>query len=188
MPLVFNPGWKPSEPLPAKYRGRIEQALPIAERALQPASPEAFAVAMAELFDWIEDFGVIPLPADPEARGAKLERLTERYQATIGDLPDDLLITAIKRTTMAAVFRVLPLPGEIRKHVEAEIAQRRLALVQLRAAARFGRFEAPPLSESERIKPVQLVAARRAISEAGRSLQAETRLKGVSSPLRGDAA
>jgi hypothetical protein len=161
--LVFHTTWTPREPLPIEYRDQIIQAMPIAEEAVRPASVQEFAVAMAELFDWIEMFGVVPLPNNPDERCAKLAKITERYHANLGDLPGDLIAKGIKRTTDAATFRVLPLPGDIRNEVKDELMERRLILARLRLAASLARYRVAPVPAGDRLRPDQLAEVRRLI-------------------------
>lgn len=143
MPLVLSLDWTPAEPLPAEYRARIPEALAIAEAACAPATLQQFAVCMAELMDWIEVFGVIPLPSGPQERRVRLAQVVAGYRKGLDDIPADLLAEAVRHVTGNAEYRVLPLAGDLRKIVAAELERRRHAVRRLTTAQRLARFEAP---------------------------------------------
>ena len=154
-----------TDTLPADYRSKIAEHLPKVRATLEPASAEAFAVAMDGFVGWIEAFGVIPLPpADSPERLARIGLIAARYREHLADLPADLVELAFKRVMAAATFSKLPLPGEVRKAVAAELAERKVALHRLEAAHRFGRFAPQPVPPEERVRPEQVAALHREIA------------------------
>lgn len=167
--LALNPDWTIAEPLPAEYRDRIPTALATMQAACQPASPKHFAVCMHDLIEWIEVFGVVPLPADPAAREDRIAQIVARYQADLSDLPADLLRDAIRHVTGSAKYRVLPMPGDVRAVVADEMERRRHAVRRLETARRVGKFEDEPLrvepSPEDKAKVTEMVA------QAARSLE-----------------
>lgn len=156
MPLVLSLDWTPAEPLPAEYRGQIPAVLALAEQAVQPATTEAFAVAIDNLVQWVEVFGVVVLPTDQQKRRVQLAQIVARYRKDLSDIPADLLQEAIATVTSTAEYRVLPLPGDIRKTVAAELERRRHAVRRLTTAKRMARYEQPEppreVSEEARAK------------------------------------
>ncbi len=85
---------------------------------------------MEKLLDWAETFG---LPMKDEATA------TAFYQASLADLPEDLLMEAIKLTIVNHQYHTLPKPADIRKHVSEDYARRKVTLMRAKAALKFGR-------------------------------------------------
>lgn len=172
MPSLLNSDWTVTQPLPGEYRERIEAALPLAIAATAPATVEQFGVAMADLVEWIETYGVMVLPDDRQQRREKLSQIVGRYRKDLAELPADLLADGIRHVTGSGEFRTLPLPGDIRKVVADELARRRFILLRLKSASRFGKF-------IERARPDQRVGAdrfaemRRILAGAGPQLRTE---------------
>lgn len=125
------------------------------------------AVALGELVDWIEGFGVIALPDDPTERREKVGRIAGRYAENLSDLPSDLLVQAIRSTINAHRFRNLPLPADIRATVAEELGRRRAQRARLESVLRLGQFERPPVPRGERVTPEQLAELRVKLAAAG---------------------
>ena len=88
------------------------------------------------------------------------------YREDLADLPSDLLVLAVQRVVMTHRYRNLPLPAEFRKAVAEELARRRLALSQLQAVRKFGRFAEPALPPEERQTSAQAAETRRSVAGA----------------------
>lgn len=158
----LGPAWKASDPLPASYRPLIEQAITLAQRMLEPAGPEAMTVAIGKLLEWVELFGIVALPHEPQARGAKLRQIGKFYRDGLTEVPGDLLLIAVERTLTSHKYSTLPKVAEVREHISADWAARRIELGRLQLAAKIGRFEPPPARPEDR--PV--ASSVRALAEA----------------------
>ncbi|PWC69129.1 hypothetical protein TSH7_01405 [Azospirillum sp. TSH7] len=113
-----------------------------AERAVAPADVKAFAVAMDALVQWVEVFGVIPLPADPDKREAQIGAIVAGYRAPLADLPADVLVNAVRATIANHQFRTLPMPADIRKYAEAELRERQARMLRLKTAQQIAERQA----------------------------------------------
>ena len=114
------------ETIPPDVVAGLPAAVAEAEAALAPASPQAFAVTIKRLTDYVEAFG-LPAPA-PSAAAAV-------YREALGDLPAELLAEAVTRTVRTHKFHVLPKPGEIRATVAEDLAKLHLRRHMARRAA-----------------------------------------------------
>lgn len=160
------PGWKATDTLPASARAEAEACIPRLEAALAPAPPKVLAVAIGRLVDWIEDFGITPMPANDEARREKVGRLSARYREHLAGLPEDLLVQCVEETMASHRFRNLPLPADMIARVSGELARRRAALGACRLALKLGRFEAPPIAPKDRVRPEQVRRLRHELAAA----------------------
>ena len=151
LPLL-HPGWTPRDPLPEAYRPVIAEALALAERECRPADARGWAVAVSKLLEWINLFGLVTLPPEPDRRAEVLSRLMESYRAVLEPLPEDLALLAVQRIQARHKFRNPPLPAAVRECVSDEIGARRLTLLRLQTAARLAKFTPPP------VRPVRPVA------------------------------
>lgn len=159
-------GWKPTDTLPASARADAEACIPALEADLAPAPPKALAATIARLVDWIEDFGITPMPDEPEARREKVARLSGRYREHLQHLPADLLVRCVNETMAAHRYRNLPLPAEMLARVTGELGRRRTVLGACRLALKLGRFDLAPVPEEDRVRPEQLRALRRDLAAA----------------------
>lgn len=159
-------GWKATDTLPAAARADAQAAIPRLEAALVPADPKAMVVALTSLLDWITDFGIVPLPVDPGARSAFLDRLAGRYREHLVTLPADLLVLCMEETMASHRFRNLPLPADMIARVSAEWGRRRNALGRLRLALKLNCFDAPPIAPEDRVRPEQVRALRLELAAA----------------------
>lgn len=164
-------GWKATDRLPAAARAEAEACIPALEAGLVPASPKVLAVAIARLLDWVEDFGITPMPTDDAARREKVGRLAARYREHLAALPEDLLLRCVDETMVAHRFRNLPLPADMIARVSGELARRRTALGACRLALKLGCFDAEPIAASDRVRPEQMRQLRRELA-AGAVLRA----------------
>ncbi len=158
--------WRALNTLPAETRGQVAAAIPALEAALAPATVQAAAVGLEPLIRLIDRYGLVPLPTDPDDREAELGRIARMYREDLADLPSDLLVLAVQRVVTTHRYRNLPLPAEFRKAVAEELARRRLALSQLQAVRKFGRFAEPALPPEERLTPAQASETRRSVAGA----------------------
>lgn len=143
-------GWTPAEPLPPGVTaGGIRQELARLEAATHPASPEDWAVLIGLLRRLATAFRI---EVDDWAL------LTRLYADGLRDVPADLLRQAVQRVVghWTNGFR-MPLPGEIRAGVAADLAERVGAVARLRTAAmvagrqdRKGRAETREEAEARR--------------------------------------
>lgn len=155
--------WKVSDPLPANYRPLIEQAIPLAERALAPADDKAMAVALGKLLEWIEVFAVVPLPSDGRQREARMTRIATWYREGLCVVPGDLLLLAVDRTIASHEYSILPMIAKVRKHISADWAARRTKLAHLQLAAKIGHFDPPPVRPEDRPVASAVLAAAQAL-------------------------
>jgi hypothetical protein len=126
---------------------------------------------MKKLLTWLTQFGILALPAGDDAKEEMLSNIASSYQDALGDLPSDLLISAIDQTIKTHKFRNLPLPGDIRELVSAELSERRALSTKIKTADFFVRTrgqEAPraahkPRTEAEKQAAADAVAKARAI-------------------------
>jgi hypothetical protein len=149
-------GWKAADTLPASARAEAQACIPALEAALVPADEAVMGVAIHRLLDWIVDFGIVPLPVDQKARQSYLARLAARYDEHLRILPPDLLLACVEETMAAHRFRNLPLPADMIARVSAEFGRRKTALGGCRLALKLNRFDRPPLTAAERVRPEQL--------------------------------
>lgn len=121
-------GWQPHETLPAVRTADLQQSILGLASLLEPASPEAFAVALDKLFAFARAFNV---PADAAV-------LTPLYRDGLVDLPSDLLVEAVARVTRSWKWgNRLPMPGDLRAAVEPEMFERVRTHGRHRVALRF---------------------------------------------------
>lgn len=121
-------GWTPAEPLPPGVTGAdLRQELARLDHSARPASPEEWAVLIGLLRRLASVFRI---EVDDWAL------LTRLYADGLRDVPADLLRQAVQRVIghWTNGFR-MPLPGEIRAEVSAELAERVGAVARLRTAA-----------------------------------------------------
>lgn len=121
-------GWTPVEPLPPGVTADgLRQELARLEDAAHPASPEDWAVLIGLLRRLATAFRI---EVDDWAM------LTRLYAEGLRDLPADLLRQAVQRVIghWTNGFR-MPLPGEIRAEVAADLAARTATVARLRTAA-----------------------------------------------------
>ena len=143
---VWIQNWAVCEPLPEGEAEKLPAYIAAYEAGLAPADVKAFAVGIKPLVDWVQQFGVIPLSADTDARRRQIADIVASYRVDLGDIPADLIETAFRRAKGSHVFRNLPLPGEVRAQIADELARRQSKLLRLKTAemiARRRRQEAP---------------------------------------------
>lgn len=143
IPRVAESGWTVAHILPGEYKDRIERALPVVQASLEPAAVQDLAVAFGKLVEWIEAYGIVPLPEDPVLRRSKIAKITRRYADDLGGLPGDLLVRAVRDVTRRWTFRTLPLPGDFQRVVADELGRRKLVLARMELALSIGKFEQP---------------------------------------------
>lgn len=174
-PPLTLPGWletwTANDTLPHTARAEAEAALGQARATVVPAGPEVAAVAIAQLVEFLNTFGVVSLPADGSARETAIRRLVTSYMEQLQDLPADLLIQAVNDTRRNHTFHTAPLPGEIRKRVADDLARRRADIAKLEVALKFGRYERPPVPPEERATPEQLARFREMRAGIGTKLR-----------------
>lgn len=134
--------WTAADPLPVDIAEAVPSALAMVERELEPADQKAFYCAMDKLLAWIEQFGVIALASEPARRKEQMRAIIASYRAALSDLPSDLLLIAIDRTTAQHRFRNLPLPGDIRAAVEGELMERKRLRDRLRTVELMAQYRA----------------------------------------------
>lgn len=104
----------------------LSTAIGVLSWTLQPATPEALAVAIKVLADFGQTFG-LPAP--------QIEAAIATYREDLADLPGDILLRAVKR--VRAEWRWgnrLPMSGDIRKAAADDLAARGDKLRLLQAA------------------------------------------------------
>lgn len=121
-----------SDNLPATLAAALPSIIAQAERAMVPASFEAFSVQMDRLLTWAQDFN---LPA------TDVEALVRQYRELLGDLPAEILAMAITETLRSWSYRSMPLPGDIRKKAAAEFERLRTIKLRAKTAAMYLRWQ-----------------------------------------------
>jgi hypothetical protein len=129
--------WATEEPVPSEIVEHLPRALAASEHSLAAASPKSMGLAIGKLLNWIEQFGIVALPAHPVEREEWKIRTTEMYNAALSSLPSDLLNIAIDRTMETHTFRNLPLAGDIRAKVDVELFGRRELATKIKSAVFF---------------------------------------------------
>jgi hypothetical protein len=144
--------WTPAEQVPVEAKDHIEGAINFALDTLSPAKPETWAVVLDGFIGWIERFGVIPLPPiGSQERDKALGGIIKSYRDALAlhDIPDDLLHEAFEKTIRTHEYRNLPLPAQIRKHVDDELMDRKRRFDKLNTASFMLKYR--PIVESEPI-------------------------------------
>jgi hypothetical protein len=121
-----------SDNLPATLAESLPAIIEQAERAMAPASFEAFSVQMDRLLTWAQDFN---LPA------TDVEALVRQYRELLGDLPANVLALAIHETLKTWSYRSMPLPGDIRKKAAGEYERIRTIKLRAKTAAMYLRWQ-----------------------------------------------
>jgi hypothetical protein len=168
MPLL---NWTTSEPVPTELVAYLPEALEASRISLIPAGPKSHGAAMHKLLMWLSQFGILALPAGEEAREEMMATIASSYQDALGDLPSDLLISAIDQTIRTHKFRNLPLPGDIRELVSVELSERKALSTKIKTAVYFAGKqgqEAPrqarkPHSEADKAAVIAAAAQAKAI-------------------------
>lgn len=143
--------WTPAEPVPGDIAPHLDSCVTVAKKMLLPADQQAWAVSMDRLLSWVERYGIIPLPSgnDERSKKARADRLQDialGYREDLPDIPGDLLYEAVNRLVGEHHFRLLPLPGDIRKAVNTEWDERKRRLDKLQTA-RFMNTYRPQVQE-----------------------------------------
>lgn len=109
--------WEVAHPLPAALTPeRLSTLISRLQTQMQPASPQEYVRAMTKLIEFVTAFGISCGDA------ATVQKI---YREKLGDLPGDLLQTAIDRITATWQWgNRMPFPAEIRATVSADIARR----------------------------------------------------------------
>ena len=131
--------WTPAEPVPGDVAPHLDSCVAVAKNMLLPADQQAWAVSMDRLLSWVERYGIIPLPSgnDERSKKARADRLQDialGYREDLPDIPGDLLYEAVNRIIGEQHYRVLPMPGDIRKAVKTEWDERKRRLDKLQTA------------------------------------------------------
>jgi hypothetical protein len=136
-----------------------------AEAALRPADDRAWAVALDRLLSHaaLHD---LPVPRDIQA-------VSRSYRSLLHDLPADVLMAALEATLARWTWRMVPQPGDVRRHAAAELSRRRTILIRARQVRMLARDRRPPdppryadLSPAERERVDRLLAAARSALES----------------------
>lgn len=106
--------------IPVTYLEAIEGEVGAAQSLLHPAPAEARAVALRKLLDFCRAFGM-NVPEDPKP-------LLAIWAEHLGDIPGDLLLTAVKRTTAGWKYQTPPKPADLRASIERDMVARRKRL------------------------------------------------------------
>lgn len=120
-----------------------------AEASLKPATERDFAVAMDQLLEFA---ALYEIPAQNQAS------LVTLYRRSLADVPADVLMQATADTLRDWSFRKLPLPGDIRRHANAEITRRqqvKLRANHARIVARTLPQQDPPTTPYRDMSPEQ---------------------------------
>lgn len=96
-----------------------------AEAALKPATERDFAVAMDRLLEFAALY---------EIAAVETAKLVAQYRRALADLPADVLVDAIDATLRGWTYRKLPLPGDIQRHANDEMARRRRLKIRAKQA------------------------------------------------------
>lgn len=105
------------------------------EASLSPVDAMGMAVLLAPIMDMAAAFNI----AVPNKN-----LLTNIYFDTLGDVPPDLFDLAVKRTVRSWGWgNRLPLPAEIRVHIQTDLDQRRRDLSRAKLAALRAPADAP---------------------------------------------
>jgi hypothetical protein len=165
MPLL---NWTTSEPVPAELAAYLPEALEASRISLIPAGPKGHGAAMKKLLTWLSQFGILALPAGDEEREEMMANIASSYQDALGDLPSDLLISAIDQTIKTHKFRNLPLPGDIREKVEVELSERKALSTKIKSADFFTRLRGQQAAPAVRPKrtEAEIAAASAAAAQA----------------------
>lgn len=129
--LTANP--PRADHLPAEIVSELPRIRREAEAALKPGSPQEFAVALEQIWDWARTFNVQVSPQE-------VERRTAKYRELLGHLPADILAQAILETVENQAYRSIPLPGDIKKRAADEYERRRAILLRARAMAMYAKW------------------------------------------------
>lgn len=144
-------GWQPHETLPAVRSQDLQQSILGLASLLEPASPEAFAVALDKLFAFARAFNV---PADAAV-------LTPLYRDGLVDLPSDLLVEAVARVTRSWKWgNRLPMPGDLRASIEPEMFERVRTHGRHRVALRIAQDREAPKRSREPLPAPSTLAAK----------------------------
>ena len=138
--------WTPAEPVPGDIVPHLDKCVATARELLKPADGQAWAVSMDRLLSWVERYGVIPLPTNEDARSKRLRDIALGYREDLPDIPGDLLYEAVNRIIGEQHYRVLPMPGDIRKAVKTEWDERKRRLDKMQTA-RFMNTYRPQIQE-----------------------------------------
>lgn len=129
--------WTTSEPVPTEVIPKLQIALAASEHSLKPLSRRAFVVTLDRLFAYVEQMGLVPLPTDEEKRREWMRDTRNIYYDACNDIPEDLFDQAVTLIIRTHKHRNLPLPGDIRAKVEAELADRKFLATKIKTAAFF---------------------------------------------------
>lgn len=162
--------WTAAEQVPSDLAEHLPAAVKASEHSLMPISQKAFAVAMDKLIAWAEQFGLVAMPTREDARGEMIANLVDSYRTALDDLPQDLLMTAIDQTIRNHKFRNLPLPGDIRDRISADLSDRKTLSTKIKSADFFNRLRGQQAAPAFRKPPTE--AEKQAASEAAAKAKA----------------
>lgn len=146
--------WTPAEQVPTNIIPHIQSNLEVGLALIEPAPPQTWAVVMDGFLGWIERFSVIPLhPVGSDARNKTLAAIVNDYRTALSDIPSDLLDEAFKKVIATHGYRNLPLPADVRKHVEFEFRDRKVRVDKLNTAAFILKYRPAVEGETERRGP-----------------------------------
>jgi hypothetical protein len=137
-------------------------------------SRKAFVVSLDRLLAYVEQMGLVLLPTDEGKRADWMRATRNVYYDACSDMPEDLFDQAVTMTIKTHQYRNLPLPGDIRAKVEAELSDRKFLSTKIKTADFFVRTrgqEAPraahkPRTEAEKQAAADAVAKARAILDS----------------------
>src|SRR4051812_24356041 len=126
--------WTTAEPVPTEIVAKLPMALMASEQSLKPLSRKAFIVTLDRLIAYVEQMGLVPLPSEEERRREWVRNTRDIYYAAFNDMPEDLFDQAVTLTIRTHRYSKLPLPGEIRVKVEAELSDRKFLNTKIKTA------------------------------------------------------
>lgn len=169
-------GWKPEQPVPTELIPILPQAIAEYRATIEPADKKSWLVVMDRFTNWIERFGVVPVPTTEIERKRWRQDLIFDYRDALADLPADLLEEAIRQVMATARYRVLPMPGDIRAIVADELRKRQDQLNRLTTAQILSKrapepqFRTVPTKEDRAAAVAACARIKTMLAEAGTPL------------------
>lgn len=153
--------WSPAEPVPADIDHRIvATAIAAYDRAMLPASPEAFAVTFDRLLSRARMWGIKLPQRQTDTDPDPLVDLVRAYRQDLADVPADLLDQAITWACRHWTngFR-LPTPGELRNQISDQMSRRTMEKGRLNLALLRLPKDRPSAKKKDQVEASAALAA-----------------------------
>lgn len=162
--------WTTAEPVPTEVIAKLPLAMMASEQSLKPVSRRAFIVTLDRLIAYVEQMGLVPLPNDEEKRRDWVRNTRDIYYTAFSDVPEDLFDQAVTLTIRTHRYSKMPLPGEMRAKVEAELSDRKNLATKIKTAVYFAQRQGQQ-APREAHKP-RTEAEKQAVAEAAAKAKA----------------